>query len=64
MQAILNIVNAIKEATSEIEKEVSSHPAYSYVMSKNVRKSAQDIRKLAFDLRKLSSEEYKKTKVK
>ena len=64
MQAILNIVNAIKESVSEIEKELSTNTKYTYVVSKNIRKSAQAIKTLAFDLRKLASEEYKKTKVK
>jgi hypothetical protein len=63
MQAILKIVESIEEAVKGMRTELSTNTKYTYTVSKNIRKQAQQVKLLAFDLRKLASEEYKKTKV-
>ena len=63
MQAILKIVESIEESVKAMRAELETNTKYTYGVSKNIRKSAQEVKVLAFDLRKLASEEYKKTKI-
>ena len=63
MQAILKIVESIEESVKAMRTELETNTKYTYSVSKNIRKSAQEIKVLVLDLRKLASEEYKKTKI-
>ena len=59
MQSIIKIVEEIKVFVTEIENELNNNSSFTYKVSKNIRKSAQNLKIYSADLRKTCSEVYK-----